>query len=61
MDRRVFFQSKLYDYTDIREAERHIDEMRSKEWIPKLQDGGTYIYNNGGDKYKFSVEYMKEL
>jgi len=61
MARRVFYQSRLYDYTSIKEAERHIDEMRDKGWIPKLQDGGTYIYNNGGDEYKFSVEYMKEL
>jgi hypothetical protein len=50
---------KLYDYSSKEEAVKHINEIRGKGWKPKLQDDGGYIYNNGGDKLPFSVEFTK--
>ena len=42
--RRLFFQSKLYDYTSKVEAEKHIEEMWKKCWIAKKQDNGEFIF-----------------
>lgn len=58
--KRLFFQTKLYDYSSIEEAEKHIKEMKSKNWYPKRQDDGEYIFNNTQDSFPFSVEYFKE-
>ena len=44
--KRLFFQTKLYDYSSIKEAEKHIKEMESKNWHPKRQNDGEYIFNN---------------
>lgn len=59
--RRLFYQTKLYDYSTIKEAEKHIKEMQGKNWKAKKQENGNYIYNNGQDIYSYSVEYFKEL
>lgn len=59
--KRLFFQTKLYDYSSIKEAEKHIKEMESKNWHPKRQNDGKYIFNNAQDSFPFSVEYFKEL
>ena len=61
--KRVFYQTKLYDYTTRKEAERHLKEMEAKGWRAKNQNDGSpieYIFNNGGDVYPWSVEYFKE-
>lgn len=64
--RRIFYQTKMYDYSSIKEAERHIKEMAEKRWFAKIADeneGGPfrYIYKNNGDDYPYTVEYFKEL
>jgi hypothetical protein len=59
--RRLFFQTKLYDYTSKAEAEKHIEEMESKGWHAKRQDNNKYIFENGQDDFKYSVEFFKEL
>ena len=58
--RRLFYQTKLYDYTSKAEAERHIKELEEKGWRAKRQDSGDYIFENGQDEFKYSVEYYKE-
>ena len=58
--RRLFHQTKLYDYTSKAEAERHIEEMWKKCWIAKKQDNGEFIFENGQDKFCYSVEFFKE-
>lgn len=60
--KRLFYESRLYDYSTKEEAQKHIDEMRKKGWYAKLQDASerTYIYNNGQDGLPFSVEFMKQ-
>ena len=61
MARRLFFQTKLYDYTNQAEAERHIKEMDSKGWRAKRQNGGSFIFLNSQEEYPYSVEYFKEM
>ena len=59
--RRLFYQTKLYDYSSIKEAEKHIKEMESKKWHAKRQDGGNYIFANSQESFPYSVEYFKEV
>lgn len=61
MARRLFFQTKLYDYTSQAEAERHIKEMETKGWHAKRQDDGNFIFVNSQEEYPYSVEYFKEM
>lgn len=58
--RRLFYQTKLYDYSSKAEAERHIKEMESKKWHARRQDDGEYIFTNSQETYPYSVEYFKE-
>lgn len=58
--KRLFFQTKLYDYTSKVEAEKHIEEMSGKGWHAKRQDNNEYIFENGQDDFKYSVEFFKE-
>ena len=58
--RRLFFQTKLYDYTSKTEAERHIKEMECKNWKAKRQDNGEFVFANGQDEFSYSVEFFKE-
>lgn len=58
--RRLFYQRKLYDYTSENEAFKHIDEMKTKGWIPVLQDDCKFVYKNGDDTFPFSVEFSKQ-
>ena len=60
--KRLFYESRLYDYSTQEDAQKHIEEMRSKGLCAKLQDAVTrsYIYNNGQDGLPFSVEFMKQ-
>ena len=44
MARRLFFQTKLYDYTSKAEAERHIKEMETKGWHTKYQNDGSIVF-----------------
>ena len=63
--KRLFYQTKVYDYSTVKEAEKHIKEMKEKNWKVKkenvLYHDETYIYENGQDVYPYSVEYFKEL
>ncbi len=58
--KRLFFQTKLYDYTSKDEAEKHIKEMESKGWHTKTQDNGFIIFVNYQNDFQFSVEFYKE-
>ena len=64
MAKRLFFQTKLYDYSTLQEAENHRIEMESKGWYAKNPDDRPgvirYIFTNGQDSYPYSVEYYKE-
>ena len=61
--KRLFHQTKIYDYSSMKECEKHIEQMEKNGWKAKLQytqDGcDYYIYNNGQDELPYSVEYMK--
>lgn len=54
--KRLFYQTKMYDYTSLEEAERDIIEMRKKGWIQKDEIAKIDNY-----KFKYSVEYYKEM
>lgn len=63
--RRLFYQTKLYDYSSRAEAVNHIEKMEKSGWKAKRQDDNTsgvwgYIFENGQDTYPYSVEYFKE-
>lgn len=34
--KRLFFQTKLYDYSSVKECAKHIEEMEKKGWKPKV-------------------------
>lgn len=57
--RRLFFESKIYDYTTKKEAEKHMEKMLEKGWVIKEQ-GYDGVFLNGGDGFPYSVEYMKQ-
>ncbi len=57
--KRLFFQTKIYDYTSKREAEKDIDKMKKNGWLAKEQTSGTFVYENGQDEFPYSVEYLK--
>lgn len=64
--KRLFYQTKLYDYSSMEECTNHILEMRKRGWITKAQkidDTGCvwYIYENGQTEYPYTVEYYKEM
>lgn len=59
--KRLFYQTKLYDYTSRKEAEKDIKVMKEKGYFPKEQNDGNYIYENGQEKFSYSVEYQKGL
>lgn len=59
--KRIFYQTRMYDYTNKEEAEKHIETMRNKGWYPKRQDDGDYIWELDDDRYKYSIEFYKEL
>lgn len=58
--RRIFFQSKIYDYTSKVEAEKHIKEMETKGWHAIRQNDGHFVYMNNQDDFAYSVEFFKE-
>lgn len=57
--KRLFFQTKLYDYSNKTEAEKHIKEMEDRKWKAKRQENGEYIFRNGQDDFPYSVEFFK--
>lgn len=59
--RRIFFQSRIYDYTSKAEAEKHIKEMETKGWHAIRQSDGSFVYMNNQDKFTHSVEFFKKL
>ena len=61
MARRLFYQTKLYDYTSQSEAEKHIKEMRAKGWCAKRQNNENFILMNNQDNFAYSVEFFKEI
>ena len=44
----------MYDYSTEKEALEHKEEMLKKGCSVK-----TDIYKNGGDEYKYTIEYQK--
>ena len=61
MSRRLFYQTKLYDYSTVKEAEKHIKEMTAKGWHIRRTDKGEEIFCNSQESYPYSVEYFKEI
>ena len=59
--KRLFCQTKVYEYSSIKEAEKHIKEMENKKWNTKQQNGGVCIFTNRQGSLPFSVEYFKVL
>lgn len=59
--KRIFFQTRMYDYTTKEEAEKHIETMWNKGWSVKRDNDGSCISKLDDDKYKYSVEFLKEL
>ena len=57
--KRLAFTNKIYDYTSIKEAEKHMEEMIEKGWCISVQEDGKKIYENSTDDYHYSVEYYK--
>lgn len=58
--KRLFYQTRLYDYSTIKEAGKHIIAMEEKGWHAKRQDNDERIFKNGQDSYPYSVEFFKE-
>lgn len=54
MTKRLFFETKLYDYTTKAEAEKDIPEMRKKGWFIKES------YEQSDGNYTWTVVYMKQ-
>ena len=59
--KRLFFQTKIYDYDTVWEAETHMLQMEKRNWKAKRQANGNYVFPNGQDGFPYSVEYYKEL
>lgn len=62
--KRLFYQTKLYDYSSIEECAKHIDEMEKRGWKTKVQkvdeDGCSWLYfMNGQTEYPYSAEFYK--
>jgi hypothetical protein len=58
--------TRVYDYSNIIEADRHVEAMKKKGWMPEpyeYDDFGTpeYVYTNGQDEYKWSVRFHKTV
>ena len=61
--RRLFFETRIYDYQKVTEADNHIKEMEAKGWKAKIgnEEYQEYVYNNGQDEYPWSVEFYREM
>lgn len=60
--RRLFFQTKIYDYKSEKEAIADIEKMKKNGWSVKEQTDGIFsyeVYTNGQDDFPYSVEYYK--
>lgn len=55
MAKRLFFETKIFDYTTKAQAEAHIKEMREKGWAVKEQHELEDDWS-----YGWTVEYMKQ-
>ena len=54
MAKRLFFETKMYDYTSKADAERDIPKMRANGWVVKEQ------YEQEDGKYTWTVVYMRQ-
>ena len=61
--KRLFYQTRIYDYSKVTEADKHQKEMEAKGWHAKVHDEKTRetVYDNGQDAMPYSVEYFKEV
>lgn len=60
--KRLFHQTRIYDYQKVTEADKHIKEMEAKGWKVKINDRefGDQVYKNGQDEFPWSVEFYKD-
>lgn len=58
--KRIFFQSRIYDYTNKAEAEEHIEQMKQKGWYAIRQCDGGFVFANEQDTFPYSVEFYKQ-
>ena len=68
MTRRLFTEciTRVYDYSKVTEADKHIEKMKKAGWTPEpheYDDFGTpeYVYNNGQYEYRWSVRFNKTV
>lgn len=54
MAKRLFFETKMYDYTTKAQAEADIPKMREKGWVVKEQ------YEQHDWSYSWTVVYMRQ-
>jgi hypothetical protein len=61
MKKRLFYETRLYDYRTKEEAEKHRNELELKGWkYREHRDDGSYIYENGCDTLPYSIEYWRQ-
>lgn len=58
--RRLFYQEKIYDYSSVVEAERHIIIMEKAGWHAKVQGDRKRICDTQQSEYPYSVTFFKE-
>lgn len=65
--KKCFYETKIYDYSNVEDAEKHMKEMAEKGWFADVNeyydDDGvhlTFVYENGSDVYPYSIEYHKQ-
>ena len=61
--KRIFYQTRIYDYSKVTEADKHQKEMEAKGWKAKIKDEEFQecVYSNGQTDLPYSIEYYKEL
>lgn len=65
MRKRIFYETRIYDYADRADAKAHAAEMVLKGWYPNHNGkDGAYrpsgIYENGNDTMPYSIEYFRQ-
>lgn len=58
--KRLFYQSKIYDYKTKAEAEAHIAQMTEKGWHVMEHEGGSITFLGEDFDFKYTVEFYKE-
>jgi hypothetical protein len=58
--KRLFYQSKMYDYSSKQEAEEHIRQMKSRGWYTNTgKQGEPVMFRYEGGACPYFVEFIK--